>query len=132
MDVATVVACGESSEVLEFVETALDAVSEFVLAPTVSEGMLARRICVNDGLGTDVLDISPKGAAVLGGVSEQGFGLETPVHCRSLNEIVLLSGRQSEAQRRPSASASMWTLMIDPPQERPKAWFYPPFPVAAC
>jgi hypothetical protein len=130
---AAIIACGEPSEVLELVETALDAVSEFVLAPVVFERVFADGVGRNDRFCADGANGITERAAVVGGIGKNAFGFEAFDHRGSLDDIVFLSGRKFEAQRssqrirqhmdfgRQSSSGTPQSLVARPP-----------FPVAAC
>ena len=127
------VAGGEASEMLEAIETPLDAVAMLVDDRIVRDDDLAGTVRGDDRLGVHGLDRRPQGIAVIGFIAEYGLARLSIEKSGSLRDVANLARRHDEAQGtterigqhmdlgRQSASGTPQRLILGPP-----------FPLAAC
>src|ERR1700761_1697280 len=118
---------------LEFVEEALNAVTQLVGDGVVRNEDFPRPIGRNDGFGTDLSDEVPQRIAIIGFVGDDAARGQAGEQVRGARNVGGLSRRQNEADgatlgigdgvdlRRQSSSGTPHSLILGPP-----------FPVAAC
>lgn len=133
VDCFAVVACGDASEVLEFIEAAFDPVSQSVDIAVVVVRLLSQGMWRNDRDCTDGSDGLAQSFGVIGPVAENMAGALAVQQFSGFCDVVRLAWRKRKTQwpsqtigkhvyfGRQSASGAPQSLIL-----------VPPFPVAAC
>ncbi len=94
----SVVAGCDAAEVLELVETALDAVAHLVGIEVVGNWVFPRRVAGNDGFGPGFGDDPPQLIGIICLVSQHPTGLEPFEQGGRLGDIAPLARREDDAQ----------------------------------
>src|SRR5262245_38509513 len=116
----------EAPEVFELVEAAFDPVAVFVEVDVVRDRDLARWDGWDDGEHAGIGDELAKMVAVVGFVSNYGAALDALEQRRGGDDVVDLSAGENEAQRPTKRIGEHVDLLVNPPLDRPRAWFWSP------
>ena len=84
--------------------------------------MFAVSLWRNDDFGTTIDDPAGEMIGVVSLVGDCRFGLDAVDQVVGEGDVVALSRRSDQADRRPSASVAAWILVLKPPRERPRPW----------
>lgn len=133
VDFPPVVSSCDTSEMLEFVEAALDAVARLVDGEVVGDQRLAGGIAGYDRRCAGGGDEVAQGVAVVGLVGEDMLRFETFEQGRCLWCITGLAGCQNDAKRPSQGICGKMDLGGQSTSGAPQSLVLgPPFPVAAC
>ena len=122
---APIVSCCDASEVFEFVDASLDAVAQLVEGEVVGDEPFPGGIAGNDGLGT--LTMSSRRALLSYALSAMTWlGWKPSRRAGACGASPHWPGVRMTRTGRPRLSTARWILVVNPPRDRPRAWFWSP------
>src|SRR5215471_13553307 len=133
VDSAAIVACSDVAEMLEFVEEALDPITQPIGNFVVRDDDFAGLDGWDDGFGAGVGDQVAQPIAVVGFVCDHAISSEIGQQLRRGGDVVCLTTRQDETQGATERIGDGMDLGGQSSSGTPQSLVaVPPFPVAAC